>query len=36
SFIINKNKINAYTQDKVKIGDKWLRISRSFKDQLDF
>lgn len=34
SFIINKARINAYTQDKVKIGDEWLKISRSFKSHL--
>lgn len=35
SFIINKEKIVAYTQDKVKVGKNWLKISRSYKDQLE-
>lgn len=36
SFIINKAKITAYTQDKVKVGSNWLKVSRSYKEELDF
>src|SRR5690606_19546386 len=32
SFVINKEKITAYTQDRVKVGKNWLKISRSYKD----
>ncbi len=31
SFVVNKAKITAYTQDKVKIADVWLKVSRSYK-----
>lgn len=36
SFIINTKSIAAYNQNQVKVGDKWLKISRTFKGQLDF
>ncbi|MBK6267119.1 response regulator transcription factor [Marivirga sp. S37H4] len=35
SFIINKAHIKAYTQEKVRVGKEWLKISRSYKDQLE-
>ena len=36
SFVINKQKINAYTQESVQVGEKWLSISRSYKKDLNF
>jgi DNA-binding LytR/AlgR family response regulator len=36
SFVVNKLKISAYTQDKVKIKEVWLKVSRSYKNQLEF
>ncbi len=36
SFVINKLRISAYTQDKVKVEEVWLKVSRSYKKQLDF
>lgn len=36
SFVINKDKILAYTQDKVKIEEVWLKVSRSYKNLLTF
>jgi len=35
SFIINKNKITAYTQDKVQVGEDWLKISRGYKNNFN-
>ncbi|MGF1635504.1 MAG: LytR/AlgR family response regulator transcription factor [Cyclobacteriaceae bacterium] len=35
SFVINKQKISAYTHDKIRIGEVWLKISRSYKSQLE-
>lgn len=36
SFIVNQNKIEAFQKDKVKVGEEWLTISRSFKNEVDF
>ncbi|MGM0579968.1 MAG: LytR/AlgR family response regulator transcription factor [Bacteroidota bacterium] len=36
SFIINQDKINAYQKDKVKVGEEWLTISRSFRNDIEF
>jgi|3_EtaG_2_1085321.scaffolds.fasta_scaffold73521_2 DNA-binding LytR/AlgR family response regulator len=36
SFIVNQDKISAYQKDKVKIGEEWLTISRSFRNEVDF
>ncbi|WKV13241.1 LytTR family DNA-binding domain-containing protein [Marivirga harenae] len=36
SFIINQDKITAFQKEKVKVGEEWLNISRSFKNQVDF
>jgi DNA-binding LytR/AlgR family response regulator len=36
SFIVNEDKIEAYQKDKVKVGEEWLSISRSFKNEVDF
>jgi len=35
SFIINKNNIKAYTQDKVQVGEEWLKVSRSYKNNFN-
>ncbi len=35
SFVINKTKISAYTHDQVKVEEVWLKISRSYKNQLE-
>jgi len=36
SFIINQDKITAFQKEKVKVGEEWLPISRSFKKAVDF
>ncbi|RUA31499.1 MAG: DNA-binding response regulator [Bacteroidetes bacterium] len=36
SFIVNQDKISAFQKDKVKIGEEWLTISRSFRNDVDF
>ncbi|HET8859980.1 LytTR family DNA-binding domain-containing protein [Marivirga sp.] len=36
SFIVNQDKIRAFQKDKVKVGDEWLNISRSFRHEVDF
>lgn len=36
SFIINKNKISAFQKDRVKVGEDWLTISRSFRGAVNF
>lgn len=36
SFIINKKHISAYTHDKVQVNGDWLKVSRSFKSQINF
>lgn len=36
SFIVNQDKIEAFQKDKVKVGEEWLTISRSFKNEVDF
>ncbi|ADR22333.1 DNA-binding response regulator [Marivirga tractuosa] len=36
SFIVNQDKISAFQKDKVKIGEEWLTISRSFQKEVDF
>jgi len=36
SFIVNEDKIEAFQKDKVKVGENWLSISRSFKNEVDF
>ncbi|MFQ3213731.1 MAG: two-component system LytT family response regulator [Marivirga sp.] len=36
SFVVNKQHISAYTNDKLQVKDKWLKISRSFKGGLNF
>ncbi|WP_375579663.1 LytTR family DNA-binding domain-containing protein [Marivirga tractuosa] len=36
SFIINQNKISAFQKDKVKVGEEWLTISRSFRNDIHF
>jgi len=36
SFIVNEDKIEAFQKDKVKVGEDWLSISRSFKNDVDF
>ncbi|MCC5929317.1 MAG: response regulator transcription factor [Cyclobacteriaceae bacterium] len=35
SFVVNKQKITAYTQDKIRIGETWLKLSRSYKSNLE-
>jgi len=35
SFVINKAHIKAYTTEKIQVQDRWLKISRSFKDSLN-
>jgi DNA-binding LytR/AlgR family response regulator len=35
SFVINQDKIMAYQKEKVKVGEDWLTISRSFKKDLN-
>ncbi len=35
SFIINKDKVKAYNKEKVKVGEKWLKVSRSYKDAIN-
>lgn len=36
SFIINKDKITAFQKEKVKVGEEWLTIARSFRRKIDF
>jgi DNA-binding LytR/AlgR family response regulator len=36
SFVINTRAVTAYNQNQVKVGEQWLKISRTFKGQLDF
>ena len=36
SFIVNQDKISAFQKDKVKIGEEWLTISRSFRGDINF
>jgi DNA-binding LytR/AlgR family response regulator len=36
SFIVNQDKISAFQKDKVKIGEEWLTISRSFRGDVNF
>jgi DNA-binding LytR/AlgR family response regulator len=36
SFIINQDKITAFQKDKVKVGEEWLTISRSFRNDVGF
>jgi len=36
SFIVNQDKIIAFQKDRVKIGEEWLTISRSFRNDVDF
>jgi DNA-binding LytR/AlgR family response regulator len=36
SFIVNEDKIEAFQKDKVKVGEDWLPISRSFRNGVDF
>jgi len=36
SFIINQDKVTAFQKEKVKMGEEWLPISRSFKNEVDF
>lgn len=36
SFIVNRDKINAFQKDKVRIGTEWLTISRSFRGGVNF
>jgi DNA-binding LytR/AlgR family response regulator len=36
SFIVNQDKISAFQKDKVKIGEEWLTISRSFRADVNF
>ncbi|WP_296620642.1 LytTR family DNA-binding domain-containing protein [Marivirga sp.] len=35
SFIVNQDKISAFQKDKLKVGEEWLTISRSFKNDVD-
>ncbi|WP_020528497.1 LytR/AlgR family response regulator transcription factor [Flexithrix dorotheae] len=34
SFVVAKDKVEAYTADKVKVGEKWLPVSRPFRELL--
>ncbi|SMG52034.1 two component transcriptional regulator, LytTR family [Marivirga sericea] len=36
SFIVNEDKIEAFQKDKVKVGEDWLTISRSFRRNISF
>ena len=36
SFIINQDKISAFQKDRVKVGEEWLTISRSFRNDVGF
>jgi DNA-binding LytR/AlgR family response regulator len=36
SFIVNQDRISAFQKDKVKIGEEWLTISRSFRGGVHF
>lgn len=35
SFIVNRNKVNAYTNEKVQVGEDWLKISRGYKNNFN-
>ena len=36
SFVVNEDMIKAFQKDKVKVGEEWLTISRSFRNDVDF